>query len=121
LRRDRTAPDLRHATSAPHVAIPPSGGAPRTRALEPAWQRFVDRCTIACRASMTISRQTFHCLSLCARPIRGADHAVELAAALETPTSWNELLDQAEQHGLEPLLIAHLRAARIAIPQSAQD
>jgi len=70
---------------------------------------------------MTISRQTFHCLSLCARPIRGADHAVELAAALETPTSWDELVDQAEQHGLEPLLLGHLRAARIAIPQSAQD
>ena len=33
--------------------------------------------------------------------------------------SWDELLDHAQQHGLEQLLLKHLRAALIPIPQTA--
>lgn len=70
---------------------------------------------------MRASERTFRCLSLCARPPSSALEPPALSAALEALPSWNDLLDNAEYHGLEALLAAHIRKAGIQIPPTADD
>ena len=70
---------------------------------------------------MRPSARIFHCLSLCARPVADAASSRELAAALAPLSSWHELLDAAEHHGLEALLLSHLRASDIEVPADAHD
>jgi hypothetical protein len=70
---------------------------------------------------MNASERVFQCLSLCARPPGNALEAAGLSAALGALRSWNELLDDAEYHGLETLLAAHIRTAGVQIPAAASD
>ena len=64
---------------------------------------------------------TFRLLALCAGPPGGALAAERLRAALTPSTAWDELARQAEEHGLEPLVSAQLRAALILPPGSVAD
>lgn len=65
---------------------------------------------------MTSSAESFQLLSLCtARPGRAAV-AERLRSAVARVTDWNALVDDAEEHGLEPLLFAHARACGLSLP-----
>jgi hypothetical protein len=70
---------------------------------------------------MPLPETIFRILALCARP--PGNRAVSDRLLLETRDlpSWDALLDQAEAHGVEPLLRAHLLEACIEIPSSAAD
>jgi hypothetical protein len=64
---------------------------------------------------------TFRLLALCASPPGGSLVADRLRAAVTPSTAWDDLAQQAEEHGLEPLLSAHLRDAAIAPPVAVAD
>ena len=69
---------------------------------------------------MTLPGGTFRFLSLCTqRP--GSDAVVRhLPAALAAVPSFGELVDAAEQHGLEPLVLAHIERTGLGdFPQSS--
>jgi hypothetical protein len=63
-----------------------------------------------------LSDETFRFLSLCAQPPGSAAVAPRLPAALAALPSFDELVVAAEQHGMEPLVLAHLEHAGLAAP-----
>jgi hypothetical protein len=64
----------------------------------------------------TLSDGAFRFLSLCAQPPGSAAVASRLSSALSTVTSFDELATAAEQHGMEPLVLAHIERNGLAIP-----
>ena len=69
----------------------------------------------------TLSDGVFRFLSLCAAPPGSAAVAQRLPSALATVPSFDELAIAAEQHGLEPLVLAHLERTGLAIPATVRD
>jgi hypothetical protein len=63
-----------------------------------------------------LSDSAFRFLSLCTSPPESAAAAQRLASALSAVTSFDELATAAEQHGLEPLVLAHVERTGLAIP-----
>ena len=69
---------------------------------------------------MTLHDAVFQSLALCTqRPGQGLVDAPLSAAAAEL--SSHQLVDAAEHHGLEPLVFAHLRSARLSVDSSVLD
>jgi hypothetical protein len=64
----------------------------------------------------TLSDGAFRFLSLCAQPPGSVAVAERLPSALATIPSFDELAIAAEQHGLEPLVLAHIEQTGLAIP-----
>lgn len=64
----------------------------------------------------TLSNGAFRFLSLCAAPPGSAAVAQWLPSALASVPSFDELAIAAEQHGLEPLVLAHIERAGLAVP-----
>jgi len=69
----------------------------------------------------TLSEGAFRFLSLCARPPGSAAVAQRLSSAFATVPSFDELATAAEQHGMEPLVLAHIDRAGLAIPTDVRD
>ena len=65
---------------------------------------------------MTRSEDLFPLLALCARAQGHAAQYEQLRQRALKLSSWDGLPAQAQAHGLEPLLYAHLKAAHIAAP-----
>src|SRR3954470_20717212 len=63
-----------------------------------------------------LSDSAFRFLSLCASPPRAAPPARRLPSALSAVTSFDELATAAEQHGLEPLVLAHGERTGLVLP-----
>src|SRR5215213_2249483 len=63
-----------------------------------------------------LSDSTFRFLSLCASPPGSAAAGRGLPCALWAVTSFDELATAAEQHGMEPLLLAHIERTGLAVP-----
>ena len=70
---------------------------------------------------MTLSDGTFRFLSLCALPPGSAAVAQHLPSALAAVPSFDELATAAEQHGLEPLVLAHVERTGLAVPAAFRD
>jgi hypothetical protein len=70
---------------------------------------------------MTLPDGTFRFLTLCAQRPGSAAVVRRLPAALATLPSFGELVEAAEQHGLEPLVLAHVTRAGITIPSICRD
>ncbi len=70
---------------------------------------------------MTASDAIFRTLALCAGPIGSPQIAERLRHETAGLSSFDELLQRAEDHGLEPLVSAHFHYAGIAIPPDAAD
>ncbi len=70
---------------------------------------------------MTLSDGAFRFLSLCASPPGSSAVAPRLPSALACVPSLDELAAAAEQHGLEPLVLAHLERAGVAVPAVFRD
>jgi Uncharacterised nucleotidyltransferase len=64
----------------------------------------------------TLSDGAFRFLSLCAQPPAAAAVARRLPSALATVPSFDELVTAAEQHSMEPLVLAHIERTGLAIP-----
>ena len=64
----------------------------------------------------TLSHGAFRFLSLCARPPGSAAVAHRFPCALAAIPSFDELAAAAEQHGMEPLVLAHVERTGLAIP-----
>ena len=64
----------------------------------------------------TLSDGAFRFLSLCAQPPGSAAVAQRLPSALSAVPSFDELATAAEQHGMEPLVLAHIERTGLAIP-----
>ena len=64
----------------------------------------------------TLSDGAFRFLSLCAPPPGPVAVAQRLPSALSVVPSFDELATAAEQHGMEPLVLAHLERTGLAIP-----
>jgi putative nucleotidyltransferase-like protein len=64
----------------------------------------------------TLSDGAFRFLSLCAPPPGSAAVAQRLPTALSAVSSFEELAIAAEQHGMEPLVLAHIVRTGLAIP-----
>jgi hypothetical protein len=64
----------------------------------------------------TLSDGAFRFLSLCAQPPGSAAVAQRLPCALASVSSFDELATAAEQHGMEPLVLAHIERTGLAIP-----
>ena len=64
----------------------------------------------------TLSDGTFRFLSLCAQRPGSVAVAQRLQSALTTVPSFDELATAAEQHGLEPLALAHIERTGLAVP-----
>src|SRR5262245_5793842 len=73
------------------------------------------------QADMRLSGAAFQCLSLCAHQPGSPVVTARLPAAFASLPSSDELADAAEQHGLEPLVLAHARAADLALPTRIRD
>ena len=69
----------------------------------------------------TLPDGTFRFLSLCATPPGSAVIAQRLPLALSDVPSLSELASAAEQHGLEPLMLAHIERTGLAIPADVRD
>src|SRR3954451_2652105 len=65
----------------------------------------------------TLSDSAFRFLSLCALPPGSVAAAQRLPSALSAVTSFDELATAAEQHGLDPLVLAHIERTGLAIPE----
>jgi Uncharacterised nucleotidyltransferase len=63
----------------------------------------------------TLSDGAFRFLSMCAQ-LPGSAAAQRLSSALSTVRSFDELATDAEQHGMEPLVLAHIERAGLAVP-----
>ena len=63
-----------------------------------------------------LSDGAFHFLSLCAQTPGSTAVAQRLSSALSRVPSFEELAIAAEQHGMEPLVLAHSERAGLAIP-----
>jgi hypothetical protein len=70
---------------------------------------------------MTNRDATFRILARCAGVPGNPEVAERLRHDIEGLVRWDDLLQSAEDHGLEPLLLTHLRATGIAIPAEADD
>jgi hypothetical protein len=66
----------------------------------------------------TMSDGVFRFLSLCTQPPGSAAVAQRLPSALTAVPSLDELATAAEQHGLEPLVLAHIERTGLAIPEN---
>ena len=64
----------------------------------------------------TLSDGVFRFLTLCAQPLGSAAVAQRLPSALTAVQSLDELATAAEQHGMEPLVLAHIERTGLAIP-----
>ena len=64
----------------------------------------------------TLSDGAFRFLSLCAQPPGSAAVAQRLSSALSAVPSFDELATAAEQHGMEPLVLAHIERTGLTIP-----
>jgi hypothetical protein len=64
----------------------------------------------------TLSDGAFQFLSLCAQRPGSAAAAGQLPSALSHISSFDELAVAAEQHGMEPLVLAHIERTGLAIP-----
>ena len=64
----------------------------------------------------TLSDGAFQFLSLCAQRPESASVAQRLSTALSGVSSFAELATAAEQHGMEPLVLAHVERTSLAIP-----
>ena len=64
----------------------------------------------------TLSDGAFRFLSLCAQRPGSAAVAQRLSSALSAVPSFDELAIAAEQHGMEPLVLAHIERTGLAIP-----
>ena len=64
----------------------------------------------------TLSESAFRFLSLCALPPGSSAVAQRLPAALSVVPSLDELTIAGEQHGMEPLVLAHIARTGLAIP-----
>ena len=64
----------------------------------------------------TLSDGAFRFLSLCAQLPGSAAVAQRLPSALSAVPSFDELATAAEQHGMEPLVLAHIERTGLAIP-----
>jgi hypothetical protein len=69
----------------------------------------------------TLSDGMFRLLSLCLQRPGAVAVGQQLPAALAAVPSLAELVDGAEQHGLEPLVFAHLTRAGLTIPSVYHD
>src|SRR6187549_1824258 len=69
----------------------------------------------------TLSAGAFRFLSLCAQEPGAASVMPRLPAALSAVPSFDELATAAEQHGLEPLVLAHIERTGLAIPAALRD
>src|SRR5580765_7127077 len=69
----------------------------------------------------TLSDGAFRFLSLCAQRPGSAAVAQRLSSALATVPSFDELEIAAEQHGMEPLVLAHIERTGLAIPAAFRD
>ena len=67
----------------------------------------------------TLSDGAFRFLSLCAQPPGSAAVAQRLPSALSTVQSFDELATAAEQHGMEPLVLAHIERTGLAVPAAS--
>jgi hypothetical protein len=65
---------------------------------------------------MISSESTFRILSLCARDAGTPAVYESLRTSIELLASWDALIADAEEHGLDPLLLMHLREAAIDLP-----
>src|SRR5215203_7254514 len=63
-----------------------------------------------------LSDCAFRFLSLCASPPGSTAAAQRLPSALSAVTSFDELATAAEQHGMEPLVLAHIDRTGLAVP-----
>jgi hypothetical protein len=70
---------------------------------------------------LTLSDGAFRFLSLCARSPGSAGIEQRLSSALSTVPSFTELAVAAEQHGMEPLVLAHIESTGLTIPASFRD
>ena len=68
----------------------------------------------------TLSDGVFRFLSLCAQPPGSASVAQRLPSALAAVSSFDELAIAAEQHGMEPLVLAHIDRTGLAIPDDVR-
>ena len=64
----------------------------------------------------TLTDGTFRFLSLCALPPGSAAVAQRLPSALSAVTSFDELVIAAEEHGMEPLVFAHIQQTGLTTP-----
>jgi len=64
----------------------------------------------------TLSDGAFRFLSLCVSPTGSAVIAQRLPSALSAVPSFDELATAAAQHGMEPLVLAHIERTSLAIP-----
>ena len=69
----------------------------------------------------TLSDGTFRFLSLCALPPGSAAVAQRLPSALSDVPSLDEFVTAAEQHGMEPLVLAHIERVDLRIPPAFRD
>lgn len=69
----------------------------------------------------TLPDDVFRVLSLCAAPPDSAAVAQPFASALARVLSFDALAMAAEQHGLEPLVLAHVERTGMAIPAAVRD
>jgi len=69
----------------------------------------------------TLSEGAFQFLSLCAQPPGSAAVAQRLPSGLSAVPSLDELAIAAEQHGMEPLVLAHIERTGLAIPVDLRD
>jgi Uncharacterised nucleotidyltransferase len=69
----------------------------------------------------TLSDGAFRFLSLCAQRPGSAAFAQRLSSALSAVSSFDELATAAEQHGMEPLVLAHIVRTGLAIPSAFRD
>ena len=60
-------------------------------------------------------------LTLCARAQGNSAHYALLRESTERLPSWEDIPHLAELHGIAPLVYTHLQAAKIAIPESAEN
>src|SRR5262245_35340002 len=65
---------------------------------------------------MMLSDGTFRFLSLCTQRPGSVAVGRHLPPALSAVPSFGELVDAAEQHGIEPLVLAHIERTGLAIP-----
>jgi Uncharacterised nucleotidyltransferase len=70
---------------------------------------------------MTLPDGTFRFLSLCTQRPGSVAVVAHLPPALAAVPSFGEVVDAAEQHGLEPLVFAHVSRAAITIPSGCHD
>jgi hypothetical protein len=69
----------------------------------------------------TLPDPTFRFLSLCAQRPGSVGVAPQLSTAATAVASFIEVIDAAEEHGLEPLVLAHVTQAGIEIPAGCRD